>query len=128
MQQPRFEPVISKRVCCFLYMLLCMSIVLIAACAAITGTPSPLTKEQQFIQSAKSFYISQYKDYEYMTADPSKLTEEQKVILRKKKEVLVQVKPLIDAYSALVDSGQKPTLAQEQQIMQLLNSIGGNFQ
>lgn len=100
----------------------------LAGCAALTGTQSPLTKEQQFIQSAKSFYISQYRDYEYMTMDPSKLTEAQKTILRKKKEVLVQVKPLIDTYSALVDSGQKPTLSQEQQIMQLLNSIGGNFQ
>ena len=96
-------------------------------CAQITGTQSPLSKQEQFIMSVKSFYISQYKDYEYMVLDPSKLSEEQKIILRKKKEVLVQVKPLIDTYDAMLKAGQTPTLAQEQAIIILLNQIGGAF-
>jgi len=88
---------------------------------------SPLSKQEQFIMSVKSFYISQYKDYEYLALDPSKLSEEQKIILRKKKEILVQVKPLIDTYDAMLKAGQTPTLAQEQAIIILLNQIGGAF-
>lgn len=103
---------------------------LFVACATTTGTnspTSPLSKEKKFINSAKSFYVSQYKDYEFMTADPSKLTEEQKQILRVKYDVLNQVKPLLDAYSAMVDTGQTPSFEQEQAITQLLNKIGGGF-
>lgn len=106
--------------------------VLLAGCGYFgqTTTPtttSPLSKEKKFIQSAKSFYVSQYKDYEAMTVDPSLLTEEQKQILRIKREVLIQLKPMIDTYAALVDSGQTPTLEQEQAIIQLLNKLGGAF-
>jgi len=102
-------------------------VLFLLGCAQLTGTQSPLSKQEQFIMSVKSFYISQYKDYEYLALDPSKLSEEQKIILRKKKEILVQVKPLIDTYDAMLKAGQTPTLAQEQAIIILLNQIGGAF-
>jgi|ADurb_Val_02_Slu_FD_contig_41_300584_length_621_multi_1_in_0_out_0_1 hypothetical protein len=102
-------------------------VLFLIGCAQLTGMQSPLSEEKQFIMAAKSFYISQYNDYVSMTENPAVLTEEQKQILREKKKVLVQVKPLIDTYSAMVDAGQAPSLEQEQQIMNLLNKLGGQF-
>jgi hypothetical protein len=110
-------------------LLIVVAVFFLVGCATVPGTttPNPLSKEKQFIQSAKSFYISQYKDYEAMTVDPTTLSEAQKQILRQKREVLIQVKPMIDTYSALVDAGKTPTLEQEQAITQLLNQLGGKF-
>jgi len=76
-------------------------------------------------------YNSQYMDYKSMTQMPN-LTEAQKEILRKKKEILMKLWPLINTYNQIVDKGGVPSATQEQMITNLLNQLstlvtkGGN--
>jgi len=67
-------------------------------------------------------YNSQDRDFRNMVARPD-LTNEQKDILRKKKEIMTRVYPMIKTYNTYVDSGAVPTKAVEDQIVQLINDL-----
>lgn len=67
-------------------------------------------------------YDAQDKDYRNMVVR-SDLTNDQKEILRKKKEVMIQIYPMIKAYNVYVDSGAIPTKIVEDQIIQLVNDL-----
>ena len=67
-------------------------------------------------------YNGQFNDYKIQAAKPD-LTEEQKVILRKKKEILTEVYPLIKLYVGYADSGVLPPADTEAVIMRLTNEL-----
>jgi hypothetical protein len=69
-----------------------------------------------------SVYNSQAEDYKAMIAKPN-LTNEQKQVLRKKKEVLTQVYPLIQSYTTYVDAGAVPSPEVEASITDLINEL-----
>ncbi|MGD9156814.1 MAG: hypothetical protein PVG39_00270 [Desulfobacteraceae bacterium] len=81
-------------------------------------------------------YNSQYADYQSMTGhiwdDTSEtwkktssptLSEDQKEILRKRKEILTRVYPIIKLYDSMLNSGAVPDRETEQKIIDLLNGL-----
>lgn len=81
-------------------------------------------------------YNSQYADYQTMTGhtwdDTTKewkktssptLSEDQKEILRKRKDILTKVHPLIKLYDSTLTSGAVPGRETEQKIVNLLNGL-----
>jgi hypothetical protein len=102
-------------------------ILLVTGCAYLQGTNSAtLPPQQEFLLNAEKAYLIQYNDYLAMSKKTN-LTDPQKEIMKTKKAVLVQVEPLIKIYRASVSSGGPQDLQMEQQIYNLLNSIGGGF-
>jgi len=67
-------------------------------------------------------YNGQSDDYKIQAAKPD-LTEEQKVILRKKKEILTKVYPLIKLYVGYAESGVLPPADTEAVIMRLTDEL-----
>lgn len=67
-------------------------------------------------------YNAQARDYKAMVARPD-LTNEQKEVLRKKKDVMTQVWPMINTYNAYVDSGAVVNKSTEDQIIKLINDL-----
>ena len=104
-----------------LFIKLCMVIVVVvfalaAACATLPATP----KEKAVWMMG--IYNRQFDDYQAMVARPD-LTEAQKEVLRQKKKILVEAKPLITAYDGYVQQGATPSPQLEVQITDLLNQL-----
>lgn len=70
-----------------------------------------------------SIYNKEFDNYKAVAARPD-LTEEQRVMLRKKKEALVKVYPMIETYADYVAAGAMPSKASEEAIIKLLDEIG----
>jgi disulfide oxidoreductase YuzD len=81
-------------------------------------------------------YNSQYADYmsqtgyswdgekkEYVKISTPTLSDERKEVLKKKKEILTKLYPLIKIYDSTVNSGAAPNREVEQQIFDLLNNL-----
>lgn len=69
-----------------------------------------------------SVYNKQFDDTMAM-AQRTDLTEQQKEIVRKKKKILVEVKPYIKTYTTFVDAGGVPAQETEDKIIELLNDL-----
>jgi len=67
-------------------------------------------------------YNSQDRDYRNMVVRTN-LTNDQKNILRKKKEIMTEVYPMIKTYTIYIDSGAVPTKVVEDQIINLINDL-----
>ena len=94
--------------------------VIVFALATACATPPATPKEKAVWMMG--IYNRQFDDYEAMVARPD-LTDAQKDILRQKKKVLVEVKPLIAAYDGYVQQGAAPSPQLEAQITDLLNQL-----
>lgn len=109
---------------CFLAMML---ICILGCPAGVTPTIMPassdLTPAEQTLLKFEAAYLQQFQDTMSMAKMPN-LTPEQKALVVKKKALLTQVKPLINAYSLAVLAGNTPTIAQEQAIYDILNQLG----
>lgn len=113
-----------KRVRVLAVMLLALC--LVAGCAT-TGVKSwtqksPIEKADTFL----SQYNTQYRDTMRLATDP-KSTPAQKQVAITKKKILTEVYPLIGAYANLAAMGQAPTQTQEDEILDLLNKLGGSL-
>jgi hypothetical protein len=64
-------------------------------------------------------YNKAYDDYQLRAADPN-LTEDQKVILRRQKEILVQLYPKIKLYNSYAETGATPYQGIDVEINNLL--------
>lgn len=98
-----------------------VALVLAMLIVACTGNLR-LTKADQLIFMYKTFN-AQYEDYLAM-AKKTDLTESQKDVLRKKKPILEELQKLIPLYDTALNTGHVSP-GQEQQIFDLLNSLGG---
>lgn len=97
---------------------------ILAGCATLGLTPwaerSPKEKALAFMQ----FYNSEYQDTFRMATDP-KSTSAQKEVAMAKKKILQKLYPLIQGYDAIVVEGKIPPIDLEQQILGLINKLGG---
>ncbi len=112
-------------------MVVMLVLVIIAGCATMGG-PAP-QKPQTALERAKlqsvyflGWYKAQFKDAEAMgaLAIAGKLSPGQLDVYRVKRKLLVEVKPLIDVYDALVAGGSPPSADKEQQILDIINRFG----
>lgn len=93
-----------------------------------------VTSAQQ-VTSMMDIYNAQFTDYMYMTGYAKNsegkwekitevyLTDDQKKLLKRKKEILTEVYPLISTYDKVVKSGGVTDPAAEAEIMRLLNKL-----
>lgn len=102
---------------CFIFLL--AFTVLISNCAPVKG----LSKEQSNLLRFYNFYNTQYYDYENMTKNPENLSEEKKMILRKKKEMLIELHRLIKLYEFQTSLDITDNVETEQMIYDLLNNF-----
>jgi nitrogen fixation-related uncharacterized protein len=68
-------------------------------------------------------YNSQYDDYKSQAAISDSLTDEAREAMRKKKEILTQVWPLIKMFNGYVDTGALPDREVEARIIDSLNLL-----
>jgi hypothetical protein len=98
----------------------------LAGCIGGTNTEGPKRIDEMTSKEKATWFMGVYnaqdKDYRNVVARPN-LTNDQKEILRKKKEIMIQVYPMIKAYGIYVDSGAIPTKATEDQIIYLINDL-----
>lgn len=67
-------------------------------------------------------YNAQDRDYRAVAAMPN-MTDAQRKVLQHKKEIMLRVYPLIDAYRITVEGGGTPDTQTEQMILNLLNQL-----
>lgn len=103
-----------------------MVVMALMACATIPSKPSPLTPQQDFLMKAQQVYIAQTNDYIAMTKLPNPTADQVKV-MKVKYDLLNELEPLIKLYRATVIAGGIPDAATEQQINNILNSLGGKL-
>lgn len=105
-------------------LLLVLVLALVASCAEFSVGPKPFDemtpKEKATLMMG--MFNSQARDYKAMVARPD-LTEDQKVILRKKKQILDTVRPMIKTYNTYIEHGAVPSQEVEDRIMQHLNDL-----
>ena len=99
---------------------LCLTL---AACATVNvGKPwnewTPKEKAVYFMR----IYNTQYADTMAL-AKTGTLTEAQKKVVRAKKELLTQVRPLLIIYSGTVEAGGIPPADTEREILALINQL-----
>jgi disulfide oxidoreductase YuzD len=102
-----------------LFMKLCMVVTALALVAACATAPATAKEKAVWMMG---IYNRQFDDYQVMVARPD-LTDAQKEILRQKKKVLVELKPLIAAYDGYVQQDAAPSPQLEAQITDLLNQL-----
>ena len=100
---------------------------LLASCSLLAGSKpwgerTPQEKSVSFMQ----FYNSQYKDTMAMATNPAS-TPEQKRMAMEKKAILKQLWPLIGAYDSYASGGPISSPGLEQQIIVLMNRMGGGL-
>jgi hypothetical protein len=100
-----------------------LCIALLSCTANVPLVPVDEMPPEQKAGFFMSLYNREYNDYLSVATMPN-LTEDQKVILRKKKNVLTRVYPMIESYSDYVAAGAMPSQASEKAIMDLLNEAG----
>ena len=106
---------------------LILGILFLVGCPGVTPPPDYSPLDQAKFNAAKwlGIYNSQFEDYKSMTANPDTLTEAQKEVLRKKKALLVEIKPALDLYTSYVDQGVVPSPETEQAVLDLINRLQG---
>ena len=106
-----------------IYISVALLVILCFACAAnmIMKPWSEQTPKDRLVWM-QGIYNAQDRDYRARAVLPN-LTPAQKTILQKKKAIMMQVYPLIDAYRLTVNQGGKPDQATEQTILNLLNQL-----
>jgi hypothetical protein len=101
----------------------------LAGCAAAPVTPAP---EQTAYQKAQlryvyleGLYAAQLKDTASMgaMAQARKLSLEQLKVYRIKRDLLIKVKPLLEAYDAILLGGGIPAAGRDAEITDLLNQL-----
>jgi hypothetical protein len=70
------------------------------------------------------FYNGQYADYKYVSSKEG-LTEDEKIVLRKKKQVLIQLYASIKSYDAIVVQGKIPSQLDEEVVLKFINELLG---
>lgn len=105
-----------------------LSIFLIG-CASWFGATKPegIPDGEWNLMQFRTAYNAQFKDARSMANNPA-ITPTQADIVRKKVEILQQVKPLINAYALVLDAGKPPDPRQEQQIYDMLTSLGAQIE
>lgn len=107
----------------FIILFLLIPVLFVWGCAAQNiKSYAEMTPEEKLVYMYQ-IYNAQHEDYMNMAANPF-ISEEQKEVLRTKKTILESLQILIPAYDQSVQLGS-PTLAQEQQIYNLLNQLQG---
>ena len=106
----------------------CLLWVYLSGCAMIQGEISwgDLTTKGK-AALAMSIYNEQFKTYQEMTSSQSVdlLTEDQKEILRVKRKILTEMKPLLQKYADYVKLGQIPDEDVEATILNYLERLLG---
>ena len=87
---------------------------------AMVDTTKKTPKQQATIWM--DIYYAQYRDTAAIMINPNS-TKEQKDFGRKKREILIQVWPLLKAYVAIVDSGGVPSVEDEMAINDLIDQL-----
>ena len=110
------------------YIPIVLLVILCFACTAnMTMKPwSEQTPKDRLVWML-GIYNAQDRDYRSMSAMPN-LTPAQVKVLQTKKQIMVQVYPLIDTYRITVEAGGTPSAQTEQAILDLLNrltTVGG---
>jgi hypothetical protein len=104
------------------FSILCLMLLAFACTANMTMKPWSEQTPQDRLTWMLGIYNAQDRDYRAMAAMPN-LTQAQKSVLQKKKAIMVQVYPLIDAYRLTVSQGGTPSQTTEQAILNLLNQL-----
>ncbi len=101
-----------------------------AGCATAPTAPAP---EQTAYQKAQlryvymeGLYAAQLRDTANMgaMAQAGKLSLEQVRVYRLKKDILIKVKPLLEAYDAILLGGGVPAAGRDAEITDMLNQLG----
>lgn len=104
------------------YLVVLLILVFGLGCATLGVKPwgerTPKEKALVFLQA----FNAQFADTMAMAKNPS-LTETQKEIVRVKKIALKEIKPLIEAYDAIVVAGGVPSMELEQKILDYINRL-----
>jgi hypothetical protein len=107
--------------------LLVLAIALVAGCATAPPAPdqTPYQKAQLRYVYLEGLYAAQLRDTASMgaMAQAGKLSLEQVRIYRVKKELLIKVKPLLEAYDAILLGGGIPAAGRDAEITNLLNQL-----
>lgn len=101
--------------------LLLVLILVLSGCMAKGAKPYSEMTPMEKLGYMYQVYNAQHEDYMIMARNPN-LTEGQKEVLRAKKPILNTLQMLIPAYDQSVQLGN-PTIAQEQQIYNLLTQL-----
>lgn len=100
---------------------------LMVGCIFQAAKPDGVTDAEWNLMQFQSIYTAQHRDATAMAKNPN-ITPEQAQVVRTKVAVLSQARPLINAYALAVNNGAPVDPKQEQQIYDLLTSIGGQIQ
>ena len=114
-----------------LQILLCIVLAAFLAGCATTGTvPTAPAKTASQIAKEKSLYFmatyqAQFKDAASMgaLAQQGKLSPGQLQVYRVKRELLIKLKPLIEAFDAIAAGGGIPGAGREQEINTIINQL-----
>lgn len=105
-----------------------LALLLLMACTMSLGVkPWAEQTSKERLTWIMGVYNSQDRDYRAMS-QMTNLTPAQKSMMTKKKAIMVQLYPLIDAYRLTVEAGGTPSRETEQTILNMLNqlqSLGG---
>ena len=108
---------------CLFIIVLCAAFV---SCATLGlkswSDRTPKEKSLAFMQ----FYNSEYRDTMALATSPQ-ITPAQKELVKAKKAVLGKLYPLIQGYDDLLVNGKIPSLDLENQILGLINQMGGRL-
>lgn len=110
-------------------MALILVVALVAGCATAPPAPvpeqTPYQKAQLRYVYLEGLYAAQLKDTAQMgvMAEAKKLSLEQVRVYRIKRELLIKVKPLLEAYDAILLRGGVPSIERDAEITNLLNQL-----
>lgn len=92
-------------------------------CSIISQNVSSM-KPKDKLSWMMGVYNAQYNDYQFVSSKPD-LTEDNKKILKAKKEIMIEVYPLIKLYESYIITGSIINMDIENQILSLLNRLQG---
>ncbi len=95
---------------------------LVAGCAAMgNGKPFADLSHKQRAGIIASVWVQQYDAY--LFAQDAPLTEGQKKVMRVKREILVKMKPLIEAYAVYAKKGMIPPAVLTEKLFPLFTEL-----
>lgn len=104
-----------------------VSLIALAFAASCTYNTGAVPYSSMTPKEKASFFMSvynkQYDNYVDVFTKPGELTDEQKEIMRKKRDLLGKVYPLIANYADYVAAGTVPSADKEQAIIKLLDQL-----
>ena len=120
----------------FLFFVLLIFLISFNSCAMGTAKSISEMTPKEKTTFMLGVYNSQYADYmsqtgyswdgekkEYVKISTPTLSDERKEVLKKKKEILTKLYPLIKMYDSVANTGVVPSHEVEQQIFDLLNNL-----